>query len=106
MTGLEWAGAVVNTVVELSPERFFAVMSIQPAQIAGLEEQGRLEVGAPANLVVFDPAGTADTEQTRSRSSNSPYLGVELQGSVIHTVYQGDFTFRSGSPVELAGALG
>jgi len=106
VTGLEWAAAVVNTVVELDPERFFTVMSTRPAEIAGLDAQGRLEVGSAANLVVFDPEGSADTGQTRSRSSNSPYLGLELRGAVVHTVYRGQFTFRSGSLVAMAGVVG
>jgi dihydroorotase len=81
-------------------------MSTRPAEIAGLDAQGRLEVGSAANLVVFDPEGSADTGQTRSRSSNSPYLGLELRGAVVHTVYRGQFTFRSGSLVAMAGVVG
>lgn len=106
VTGLEWAAAVVNTVVDLAPERFFAVMSTQPAEIAGLSGQGRLEVGAAANLVVFDAAGDASTDGTQSRSSNSPYLGLNLRGAVVHTVYRGEFTVRNGSLVDKAGVLG
>jgi dihydroorotase len=106
VTGLEWAAAVVNTVAELPPERFFDVMSVRPAQIAGLPNQGRLEVGAAANLVVFDPIGAANTSTTHSRSSNSPYLGLELTGAVVHTVYKGEFTVRDGAPVDMAGVVG
>jgi dihydroorotase len=106
VTGLEWAAAVVNTVVELEPVRFFAVMSAKPAAIAGLTTQGRLEVGGPANLVVFDPAGVANTARTVSRSSNSPYLGRDLRGVVQHTIYRGRFTVQNGETVELAGAMG
>jgi dihydroorotase len=106
VTGLEWAAAVVNTVGGLSPAEFFAVLSVGPAAIAGIEGQGRLEVGAAANLVVFDPAKPADTSATRSRSSNSPYLGRELTGAVVHTVYRGEFTVRNGAPAELAGVRG
>jgi dihydroorotase len=106
VTGLEWAAAVTNTVVGLSPERFFAVMSVTPAQIAGLSSQGRLEVGADANLVVFDATGEASTTGTLSRSSNSPYLGLELAGAVVHTIYKGRFTVRNGSIVEMLGVVG
>ncbi len=106
VTGLEWAAAVVNTVVELEPARFFSAMSKTPAAIAGLADQGRLEVGAPANLVVFDPAASANTTRTLSRSGNSPYLGRELQGAVRHTVFGGRFTVRNGESAELVGAMG
>ena len=105
VTGLEWAGAVVNTVVDLPPEDFFNVMSLAPAAIAGLESQGRLRTGGPANLVVFDPAGSADTSGTQSRSSNAPYLGLELKGKVLHTMYDGEFTVRDGSLTDLAGVM-
>ena len=106
VTGLEWAAAVVNTVVDLEPTRFFSVMSTEPAAIAGLKSQGRLEIGAPANVVVFDPAGAANTGRTVSRSSNSPYLGRDLKGAVRHTIYRGRFTMRNGEAAELAGAVG
>jgi dihydroorotase len=106
VTGLEWAAAVVNTVVKLEPAQFFAVMSSNPAALAGMTDQGRLEVGASANLVVFDPTGEANTTRTLSRSSNSPYLGRELRGAVRHTIYRGRFTVRDGELAELAGAMG
>ncbi|MCP3997845.1 MAG: amidohydrolase family protein, partial [bacterium] len=104
--GLEWAAAVVNTVVELPPEDLFRVMSSVPAHIAGVANQGRLEVGSPANLVVFDPAAAAPTDETVSRSSNAPYLGRELQGAVVHTIYRGRFTVRNGVPVTAAEVAG
>ena len=104
--GLEWAAAVVNTVVDLPPEDLFRVMSSVPAHIAGIPGQGRLEVGSPANLVVFDPNAAADTDRTVSRSSNAPYLGQELKGAVVHTVYRGRFTVRDGALVDEAGVAG
>lgn len=106
VTGLEWAAAVVNTVVDLSPEDFFRVMSAAPASIAGLSHQGVLTAGGPANLVVFDPMRAANTGGTRSRSSNSPYLGLELTGAVLHTVYRGRFTVRNGADAGLLGVDG
>jgi dihydroorotase len=106
VTGLEWAAAVVNSVVDLPPEDFFNVMSVAPAAIGGVQSQGTLEVGAPANLVVFDPKVAADTSGTQSRSSNSPYLGLDLRGAVVHTIYRGAFTVRNGAVTDLAGVAG
>ncbi len=103
VTGLEWAAAVVNTAVALPAEDLFKVMSTVPAHIAGFEHQGRLEVGAPANIVVFDPASPTPVAETASRSSNSPYLGRELRGAVTHTVYRGSFTVRAGRAVAGSG---
>jgi dihydroorotase len=104
--GLEWAASVVNTVVGLEAQAFFQAMSSAPAQLAGLDNQGRLEVGGAANLVVFDPNATTDTSRTVSRSSNSPYLGLELAGAVLHTMYSGRFTVRGGTLVAPVGASG
>lgn len=106
VTGLEWAAAVVNSVAGLSPGEFFNVMSTGPASIAGIDGQGTLAEGGPANLVVFDPEGAAETSRTRSRSSNSPYLGLELLGAVRHTIYRGRFTTRNGAPAGLVGVDG
>lgn len=100
VTGLEWAAAVVTTVGELTPDRFFEVMSRRPAEIAHVVGQGHLAVGAAANLVVYDPLGPARTDRTVSRSSNSPYLGRELRGRVVHTMYRGSFTVRDGALLE------
>ncbi|MDJ0663675.1 MAG: dihydroorotase [Acidimicrobiia bacterium] len=106
VTGLEWAAAVVNTAVDLPAEDLFKVMSTVPAHIAGLARQGRLEVGAPANLVVFDPAAPAPVSSTLSRSSNSPYFGLELRGAIVHTIYEGKFTVRAGRLVGTSGDVG
>lgn len=106
VTGLEWAGAVVNTVVRLEPERFFAVLARNPASIGSIDHHGRLEVGEPANVVVFDPNPATDTSVTVSRSSNAPYLGTELTGRVVHTIHDGRFTVYHGSIVGSVGAMG
>jgi dihydroorotase len=83
----------------------FKVMSTLPARIAGFSSQGQLAVGADANLVVFDPKAPTPVSGTLSRSSNSPYLGRELRGSVVHTIYRGRFTVRDGRVVAGAGDL-
>jgi dihydroorotase len=95
VTGLEWAAAVVNTVTTMRPESFFDAMATAPARIAGLSDHGRLDVGRPANLVVFDPAAATNTSITRSKSSNAPYLGLDLTGRVELTMYRGRVTYRS-----------
>jgi dihydroorotase len=104
--GLEWAAGVVNTVMGLEPEDLFRVLATKPAQIAGLGRQGTLTVGGPANLVVFDPKAQTDTTKSVSRSSNTPYMGLDLKGAVVHTVYEGRITVRHGALVETVGAAG
>ena len=82
------------------------MMSTGPAAIAGIAGQGTLEVGAQANIVVFDPTAAARTAATVSRSSNSPYLGLELSGKVVHTLFRGRVPVRNGALAEFAGVGG
>ncbi len=102
ITGLEWAAAVVNTVAPLDPVVFYTRMSVTPAAIAGLAEHGQwVAPGAPANLTVFDPATSWTPERSVSKSANTPYLGMQLTGRVLATVFRGAITARDGAPALL-----
>ena len=95
--GLETSAAVTNTAVELDPVKFFDRMSVAPARIAGLADQGRwTEIGGSANLVVFDPESAWIPEVFASRAENSPFVGRSLRGRVVATMYRGRVTFRDG----------
>lgn len=90
--GLETAVSAVFEILE-DPILVFEVLSRSPAGIAGFSRQGRpVEVGAPANLVIFDPSRTWVAEEFYSKSSNSPYRGREMRGCVIATIYEGRLT--------------
>jgi dihydroorotase len=71
----------------------FRAMSLNPARRLGLPA-GRLAVGAPADLVLFDADRpfVLDRATLRSKSKNTPFDGARLQGKVLAT-------FVSGSPV-------
>ncbi len=94
MLGLETALALALTELELPIERILALMSWQPAAIAGLTEThgGPIEEGAPANLVVIDPEANwvVDPFRLASRSRNTPYAGRSLTGRVRHTILWGE----------------
>ena len=105
MTGLETALSVVQeAMVETGLLDWVGVadrMSARPAHIGRLPGQGRpIEPGAPANLVLVDPAyrGTVDPTATASRSRNNPYAGRSLPGRVVAT-------FLRGRPTVLDGKL-
>jgi dihydroorotase len=94
--GLEWAAAVVNTVVSLDMEAFFDRMSISPARIGQVAGHGRqVAPGISANLVVFDPDAESTPTETSSKSRNSPYLRRTWRGSVRHTFYRGEPSYSS-----------
>src|SRR5207253_11449106 len=82
MLGLETALSVVQqTMVDTGLLTWAEVsdrMSRRPAEIGRVADHGRpLEVGEPANLVLFDPAATreVDARETASLSRNNPYAG-------------------------------
>ncbi len=106
MVGLESALRIVHaTMVNnglLDWRGVARVMSETPAKIGAAAEAGRpLAVGEPANIVLYDTeASSVFTEQDLAgKSVNSPYLGLELPGSVQYTVYRGTPTLRAGTPV-------
>lgn len=94
VTGLEWAGAVVNCVVGLDQAVFFDRMSVAPARIAAIKGHGELfSLGTAANIVVFDPNTRWVPSTTKSKSLNSPYLGRDLRGRVVTTILNGQITY-------------
>jgi dihydroorotase len=93
MLGLETALALAITELDLVPAQLLALLSWQPAAIAGIdgEHGGPLVEGAPANLCVIDPEAVwvVDGDTLASRSRNTPYAGRKLTGRVRHTLLRG-----------------
>ena len=94
MLGLETALALALTELDLPVEQVLALLSWQPARIAGLtgEHGGPIAEGAPANLCVVDPAAAwvVEPERLASRSRNTPYAGRKLTGKVRHAILRGE----------------
>ena len=76
--------------------RLLAAMSSRPAEILGLE-QGRLQKGAPADLIRFDPDEpfVVDPDKLHSRCRNTPFDGALLQGVVKTTVVAGAVVYET-----------
>jgi dihydroorotase len=75
-------------------------MSYRPAAIGQIREHGRpLEVGAPANLVLVDPAAqrTVVPGESASLSRNTPFDGMTLPGKVVATFLRGTATVFDGN---------
>ncbi len=100
MLGLETAASIAQEVLIDSGKsdwnRFAQVLSQNPARIAGDLQQGQeLAAGSFANIVLIDPKVKRKVvAESASKSVNSPYVGLELPGKVVHTIYRGYFTVR------------
>ncbi|MBT8456891.1 MAG: dihydroorotase [Rhodobacteraceae bacterium] len=68
----------------------FRALSLNPSKRLGLAS-GRLAVGAPADLVLFDPdvPFVLDRFKLLSKSKNTPFDGARLQGRVLGTWVDG-----------------
>jgi dihydroorotase len=69
----------------------FRAMSLNPARRLGLP-CGRLAVGAPADLVIFDPDSPFVLDRftmLASKSKNTPFDGAKLEGKVLATFVGG-----------------
>jgi dihydroorotase len=104
MLGLETAlSVVIETMVEPGSLDWRAVadrMSVRPARIARLRDQGRpIAVGEPATLAVIDPDARwkVDASLSPSRSANSPFADHLMHGRVLHTVLRGRPTVLDGA---------
>ncbi|MFN3912068.1 dihydroorotase [Hyphomonas sp.] len=96
--GLETVLPCLLTLVEegeLTLLEALAPVTIGPASILGLP-QGRIAKGAPADLILFDPAKPwlCDRDHLLSRSKNSPFDGRRLQGRVMRTFVGGKTVFE------------
>ena len=103
MLGLETALPIVAALLvetgEMTWRDLARVMSERPAEIAGLEDQGRpLRVGEPANLTVVDPHADWEVvpEGLASLSANTPYAGMSFSAGVVGTVYRGRLVTLNG----------
>lgn len=65
-------------------------LSLNPAKLLGLST-GRIKVGCPADLVLFDldKPFILDRTKLHSKSKNTPFDGRTMQGRVIKTIVSG-----------------
>jgi dihydroorotase len=94
MLGLETALALALTELDLPIDVVLALLSWQPAAIAGIDDRhgGPIEAGRPANLCVIDPNAVwvVDPAKLASRARNTPFAGRTLRGRVRHTLLRGE----------------
>lgn len=70
-------------------------LSTAPAEIFGLSA-GTLEIGAPADLVIFDLNKTYEIKAADflSKSCNTPFLGYKVQGETCFTIVGGKVVYQ------------
>lgn len=104
MLGLETALGVTCAALDLNPLAIAQVMSVAPARIAGIaDRQGNLpRVGVAANLCVVDlnAVWTINPETMASKSTNTPFVGKQLRGKVVHTMFEGNLVVRDGEALK------
>jgi dihydroorotase len=107
MLGLQTAlGVVAQTMVVPGLLDWAGVadrMSVRPAAIGRVPGHGRaIEVGAPANLTLVDPAAewTVDPALLASKSRNTPFAGRTLPARVVATMLRGRLTVAGAALAE------
>lgn len=80
---------------QLSLPQLFRALSLNPARRLGLTS-GRLSVGAPADLILFDPnvPFVLDRYKLKSKSKNTPFDGQRMQGRVLATFVDGKKVYQ------------
>jgi dihydroorotase len=73
-----------------------ARITTEPARILGVEA-GRITLGAPADLAIFDPraAFQVSPQSLKSQGKNTPFLGYELAGRVRYTLLGGSVVYET-----------
>ncbi len=99
VVGLETSLAgCITALVEpgiISLMRLLEMMTVNPARILGLP-QPSLQPGAPADIVLFDPAQrwVVDPTKFHSKSRNTVFEGDTLTGRVKYTILGGQIVHR------------
>lgn len=100
MIGLETAFSLCYTYLvkkqNLPLSALSQLMSLGGLQILGLQNRGLLEDGYDAHLVVLDleKTYTLDAKDMVSKSKNTPFQGMEVQGQVVMTLVGENVLYR------------
>jgi dihydroorotase len=95
ISGLETAlGSLVGLIFksELTLNNMVAALTVGPARVLGYAKLGTLEVGAPADICIFDlhKEWVVDADKFASKGKNTPLAGQTLKGKVMATLYIGN----------------
>lgn len=99
VVGLETAFSAVYTTMVVTGlmtlERLVEVMAIKPRAILGLPEISIDENGLPKDRIYVDLSQSYKVEPSNFKSlgKSSPYQGMNLEGRIIKTIYNGETVF-------------
>ncbi|MFI5300716.1 MAG: dihydroorotase [Polyangiales bacterium] len=98
MIGLELCFPLLMDLVraeKLKLMRLLEALTLGPAKVVGLHRP-RIVEGARADAVIFDPdARWAISRATlKSKSTNTPFLGREVQGAIDTTIVEGRIVYE------------
>jgi len=81
----------------ISLPRLVELLTVNPARVVGLD-RGTLQVGAVADVTVFDAERrwSYDVNQSYSRSRNTPFQGIALRGGPVATIVGGKIVWKLG----------
>ena len=88
---LKWGAAQ-----KLDLARTLAKITSEAARVLGVAS-GRLAVGAPGDVTIFDPAASwrVAPVSLKSQGKNTPFSGYEVQGRVRRTIVAGNVVYES-----------
>ena len=97
ITGLETSlGLGITSLVKpghLTLMQLLEKMTCNPAALYHLPG-GSIEAGAPADLVIFNPDEQWTVDSFASKSSNTPFKGMELYGKIHYTICGGEIVYQ------------
>ncbi len=83
----------------ISLQEFAALSATNAADLYGLPQKGRLQVGADADIAIWDPEvrGVIRAENQRDNAGYSPFEGWEVKGLPITTLSRGKRIIDAGA---------
>ncbi|NIM59952.1 MAG: amidohydrolase family protein [Candidatus Aminicenantes bacterium] len=87
----------------ISLKKFIKMISTTPSLILGLENKGKICVGADADLTILDlnKEIVVDVRTFKSKSRNNPFHGWKLKGTPVMTIVGGKIVYPFSSSKSL-----